>query len=198
MTTAGFLPDADLSRVFNSVVASTGVYCGSGVTASVVVAALQHRRGRRCAVIRARGPNGVRTRRDRHARRWPASTLTTHPVPPPATETVNRFHYDDFPLRRLGVACCARTRSSLGLVACSSSRTAAGLQAKVRIHRNRACSDNTRQCGGQRRPVGRHRLGVGRSCTKVKTVLASSSVDPHDYEPSRRTRHPSRAPTGRR
>jgi thiosulfate/3-mercaptopyruvate sulfurtransferase len=35
-----FLPDADLSRVFDSVDASTGVYCGSGVTASVVVAAL--------------------------------------------------------------------------------------------------------------------------------------------------------------
>ena len=25
---------------------------------------------------------------------------------------------------------------------------------------------------------------LGGSCTKVKTVLASSSVDPHDYEPS--------------
>ncbi len=35
-----FLPDADLSRVFDSVDAPTGVYCGSGVTASVVVAAL--------------------------------------------------------------------------------------------------------------------------------------------------------------
>ena len=35
-----FLSDADLSRVFDSVDASTGVYCGSGVTASVVLAAL--------------------------------------------------------------------------------------------------------------------------------------------------------------
>jgi thiosulfate/3-mercaptopyruvate sulfurtransferase len=35
-----FLSDADLSRVFDSVDASIGVYCGSGVTASVVVAAL--------------------------------------------------------------------------------------------------------------------------------------------------------------
>jgi thiosulfate/3-mercaptopyruvate sulfurtransferase len=35
-----FLPDADLTRMFDGVDASTGAYCGSGVTASVVIAAL--------------------------------------------------------------------------------------------------------------------------------------------------------------
>jgi thiosulfate/3-mercaptopyruvate sulfurtransferase len=35
-----FLADADLTRLFDGVDASTGVYCGSGVTASVVLAAL--------------------------------------------------------------------------------------------------------------------------------------------------------------
>ena len=35
-----FLPDADLARTFDGVDGSTGVYCGSGVTASVVLAAL--------------------------------------------------------------------------------------------------------------------------------------------------------------
>ena len=36
----GFLPDADLTRLFDSADETTGVYCGSGVTASVVLAAL--------------------------------------------------------------------------------------------------------------------------------------------------------------
>ena len=35
-----FLPDADLTRLFDGVDTSAGVYCGSGVTASVVLAAL--------------------------------------------------------------------------------------------------------------------------------------------------------------
>jgi thiosulfate/3-mercaptopyruvate sulfurtransferase len=35
-----FLPDADLARLLDGVDASSGVYCGSGVTASVVLAAL--------------------------------------------------------------------------------------------------------------------------------------------------------------
>lgn len=35
-----FLPDGHLTRLFDGVDASTGVYCGSGVTASVVLAAL--------------------------------------------------------------------------------------------------------------------------------------------------------------
>ena len=35
-----FLPDADLTRLFDGVATSAGVYCGSGVTASVVLAAL--------------------------------------------------------------------------------------------------------------------------------------------------------------
>ena len=35
-----FLPDDDLTRLLGGVDAATGVYCGSGVTASVVVAAL--------------------------------------------------------------------------------------------------------------------------------------------------------------
>ena len=43
----GFLPDADLTRLFDSADETTGVYCGSGVTASVVLAALAAaRRGR--------------------------------------------------------------------------------------------------------------------------------------------------------
>ncbi len=35
-----FLPDADLTRLFDGADETTGVYCGSGVTASVVLAAL--------------------------------------------------------------------------------------------------------------------------------------------------------------
>ena len=48
----------------------------------------------------------------------------------------------------------------------------------------RRLPDGPGQRSGQRGPVGRQRLRAGGSCATVKMVLASSSVNPHDYEPS--------------
>ena len=108
-----------------------------------------------------------------------------------------RFHYDDFPPPDARCCCCAGTRRSPGTCGLLLQPEQPIYHEQCRIHRTRRVPDNARQRGGQRRPVGRHRLGrSAASCAKVTTVLASSSVDPHDYEPSPvGRRRPSRAPS---
>ena len=96
--------------------------------------------------------------------------------------------------RRLRLAAAVVLALTWGLVACGSdqssqsrSTTSAGAaQRPVLVPHRPPCPAAPVGRGGQRRSVGRHRLQLGGACAKVKTVLVSSSVDPHDYEPSPR------------
>jgi zinc/manganese transport system substrate-binding protein len=94
-----------------------------------------------------------------------------------------------FRLQTLGVAAALALGVPLGLVACSSSQNSPSAT-------NSAASTapaSTAPAACPTTPVnvvvsvdqwGDIVSALGGGCTKVKTVLASSSVDPHDYEPS--------------
>jgi zinc/manganese transport system substrate-binding protein len=83
--------------------------------------------------------------------------------------------------RLLGIVCMLALGVPLGVVACSSADQRAGATAAVGSRRCPATPANVVVSVDQ---WGDIVSALGGACANVKTVLASSSVDPHDYEPS--------------
>jgi zinc/manganese transport system substrate-binding protein len=82
--------------------------------------------------------------------------------------------------RLLGVVCVLALGVPLGLAACSSDRREAATTAVD----SRSCPATPANVVVSVDQWGAIVSALGNTCAKVKTVVASSSADPHEYEPS--------------